>query len=266
MNAALQNNAQKTRHVYYIGVGGKEVFYTFRRAVFDKMGNAHTSHICNLSTDEDEALNKAQTYVNKLLSRHDPETSNLIIEFDDSCEFSTSQEFGKSLPIHVLNGLRTLENGIVPIGKYRGQKLEDLPDDYVLWFADQFEGMGDFVERIVAKKLSSLCLGMALTRSLFEERLAKNAKMTYLGEVGQRIIFEATITDAKVSHGYYGEKFHYILQSGNSVVLYDGTADIGNTGDVVKLKATISSIDVDGKGYKTSTIKRPSNIEIISNA
>lgn len=260
MNAVTLANAHKVRHVYYIGVGGKEVFYTFRRAVFDTSGNVYSSHICNLSTDEEEAINKAQAYVDLLLARQ-TDSSNLIIEFDGSPENETSQEFGKALPLHVLNGLRVLESGYVPMGKHRGDKIEDLPNSYVLWFADQFNTIGDFVERIVAKKLSSLCLGMALTRGLFEERLAQNASMTFLGEIGQRITFEATITTAKVSNGFYGEKFHYVLQSVDSVVMYDGTADIGNAGDTVQLKATISSINEDDKGYKTTTIKRPTVIK-----
>lgn len=251
------------QHTYYIGIGAHDIFYTFRKQVFSKYGLNNDVHICNLSTNLDEAQRKAEEYVEQIKNR-----LNIKVELITDIESETWQkpQHLAKIPAHIIYKLEAIENGIVPFGKHNGSKIVDLPESYILWMADKNADMGDDNETLPFKSLSNACLGICLERGLFEVRKEKNELRQFYGEIGQRKVMTALIkSGVRRNHRDYGIQYSYILEIDGCRVKYFGSVNLGYENEVVSMKATISDHLVDSQTHeKTTVIKRPSSVKTIS--
>lgn len=262
---------RKPQHTYYIGLGALDIFYTFRKEIIDKYGlMVNDTHICNLSTNLEEAQRKAEQYVQQIKDRLGDAVD---IAFEKEVEHTNWVKPKYKVSAFVLMRLEAIENGVVPFGKHEGTKIVDLPDDYILWMADKNPTIGDDNDSLPFKMLSDMCLGMCLERGLFEQRKQDNDKLKHYGEVGQRKVMTGIVKSAYqrrtgdyggMGHRDYGIQYSYTLEIEGCNVRYQGSVDLGIAGDTVTMKATIAEHKVDSETKrKTTIIKRPSAVEII---
>lgn len=254
MSALKKLAPQKEKHIFYVSTGAKEHFYTLRKMVIDRVGNARDDYICNLSTSKVEALAKAREYFELIQSRHGDSQVNLTLSSQP--EFTTTQHF-KSRKALSDDRLKEIENGITPIGRYNGFKITELPETYILWLADKFTGEVVTENDQVFQALCSAALGMALERKLFEKRYEENSQVGHLGEVGQRVSFKAEIAKYEVNLSFYGNILDYTLKVDGKTVKYRGSKYLGSVGDVVQLKATIDEHLILENAFKMTFVKRP---------
>ena len=88
------------------------------------------------------------------------------------------------------------------------------------------------------------------------ERLRAKAASGYVGEVGQRIDIEATVTFVMGFDGFYGTTYiNTLVDRDGNVFVYKGK-HLASKGDQVTLKATVKDHSVY-KGTKQTVINRP---------
>ena len=253
--SALKKATPQEKHIIYVSTGAKEHYYTLRKMVINHAGNSRDDYICNLSKDKNEALAKAKDYFVQIQSRGS--SSHVALVLSDQPEFDTTQNF-KSRKALSDERLNDIENGITPIGRYNGFKINELPETYILWLADSFTGQVVTDNDRVFQALCSAALGLALERKLFEKRIEENSQVDHLGEVGQRVSLKGEITKYEVSLSFYGNMLDYTLKVDGKTVKYRGSKFIGSVGDVVQLKATIDEHLTLDNGFKLTFVKRPS--------
>lgn len=262
---------RKTQHTYYIGLGALDIFYTFRKEIIDKHGLVVSdAHICNLSTNLEEAQRKAEQYVQQIKDR----LGDVVdIVLDTEVEHTNWTKPNYKVSTMVLMRLESLENGIVPFGKHSGTKIIDLPNAYILWMADKNPNIENDNDSLPFKFLSDTCIGLCLERGLFEQRKQDNDKLHHYGEVGQRKIMTGVVKSAYqrrvldyggIGYRDLGIQYSYILEIEGCRVKYQGSVDLGCEGDTVTMKATITEHMTDSEtNRKTTIIKRPSAVEIL---
>lgn len=256
-NAKFSN--RKEKHIFYVSVGAKEVLYTLRKMIVDQTGHSWDSYICNLSANQNEALIKAQDFFNLISTRAAIATPDIEVILSLEPEYNTTHNF-KSRKVLSDERITQIENGITPFGAYRGFKISELPENYILWLADQFTGQFNTANDRVFQTLASVALGLALERNLFEQKLEKKSTTSHLGEIGQRTSFQAEITKYEVSLSFYGNILDYTLKVNGKTVKYRGSKYIGSAGQHVKLKATIDEHLIQKDGSEMTFIKRPALI------
>jgi hypothetical protein len=256
MKSNLKLVPQKEKHIFYVSVGAKEVLYTLRKMIVDKFGNSLDSYICNLAVNKVDALAKAQEFFDLISARAVTATPEINLILSLETEYETSQIF-KSRKALSDERITQIEQGITPIGCYRGFKITELPEHYVLWLADQFTGNFATANDRVFQTLASVALGLALERKLFDQKTETKNTTCHLGEIGQRITFKAEISQYEVSLSFYGNIIDYTLLVDGKIVKYRGSKYIGSEGQHIKLKATIDEHLTIKDGSEMTFIKRP---------
>lgn len=254
----------KMIHTFYISTGALNAMYTLRHTRFlpgsGLSGASHDSYICNLSTDIEKAAEKAKDYFDRVSDRFIGDTSEAHLDTDPDCEIG--QRRGK-LSVKATAWIEEIEKGYFPFGKHMGTEISAAPDNYLLYFADKLGTTEDFV----TEALSAACMGAALERDLIAKREAarqeirdKNALSEYVGDVGQRLVFEGEIElsiykDSDYGFGYYLNR----VRVGTDIIVYMGSKSLGERGESVKFKATIKSHD-EYQGVKSTKVSRPAII------
>lgn len=268
------------RQTYFISTGAKSAMFTLRvmRSCDDPAVNmfVRDHYICNLANageaGEAIALEKARAYADAMRERIG-ETDEFKVEFGGFWDEPANLRRGK-LSVRDTAALENIEAGFVPFGKHkltddglRQRKLVELPDGYVLFFADklrEFEGIAD---KVVMAAFAAACMGVALDKGLIakreiarDQRAALDALSQHVGTIGERREFAGEVVTSFFKryyqdvpdNGYWINK----VRCGTDLIACIGSKQIGETGSVVRFKATIKAHD-EYKGVKTTKVNRP---------
>ena len=86
---------------------------------------------------------------------------------------------------------------------------------------------------------------------------AKRSKSSHVGQTGDRIDITATITVVKAIDGFYGISYFTILEnSKGDVFKYVGSAELGEKGQTITMKATVKG-HAEYDGVNQTVINRP---------
>lgn len=251
---------------YFISSGRKNAMYTLR--VERHGGDFFTDHyICNLSTDPDKAEEKAREYFDRWSARH-CETEYFKLVFAGFADFDLFTRRGK-LSVFDTERLELVEQGIMPFGKNKDKKFVDLPMNTVLWWADQSKEENIDEKGEVFQAVCAACMGVALENDYIakreeirQERLERNTRSEYIGEIKQRLDFEGKI-EAVASCGLQQvawnsviEKFMNKIIVGDNVVVYFGK-QLGEPGEEINFRATVKAHE-EYNGVKQTIVNRPS--------
>ena len=90
-----------------------------------------------------------------------------------------------------------------------------------------------------------------------EARQADADKSGWIGEVGERRVFDLTIRMVVEIDGHYGTSYLHVMHDADgNVVVYKGTNLLGEKGNAVSVKATVKDHDTRD-GVKQTKISRP---------
>jgi len=93
-----------------------------------------------------------------------------------------------------------------------------------------------------------------------EARQADADKSGWVGEVGERRVFNLTIRMVIAMEGQYGYSYLHVMHDADgNVVVYKGTNCLGEKGDAVSVKATVKEHDVRD-GVRQTKISRPKEV------
>ena len=156
------NTPVKTKTTYFIDSGRLNAMYTLKRAMTG--GDFyHEAYICNLSTDPDKAEQKARDYFDRVTARIQ-DTDQHETFFAGYADFELGQRRGK-LSILDTERIERVESAVFPFGKHEGKKFSEVPESYVLFFADKFYLLNSLTEKLFKKvNLTSSQAGNALAR------------------------------------------------------------------------------------------------------
>ena len=261
---------------YYISSGRKNAQYTLweKRNSPKETNRYHrnTEHyICNLGINKNKALKKAREILESTKKHYaNYPNSNVEIIDDLNAGFGLNN-YGEgpvdSWDAHNLHEVET--NGWFPFGKHLNIKFEDSPDSYVLWWAEK--DLKDNKKKAI-DAIVNACKKIANNKKLFEKRDAELAERKrlkalepqseYIGNVADRQKFEITIDFLKSYDSYYGTS--WIVKgktSDGNIVVYFGTAELGNVGDTVEFSAKIKKHD-EYQDDKQTIVNRPTKIEV----
>lgn len=263
-------NLTKVTATYFISSGRKNAMYTLR---VERRGGGYTSdnYICNLSTDPDKAEEKAREYYDRMVNRlNQSDTFEMV--FQGFADFDLFERRGK-LSVYDTEKLELLEQGIMPIGKRKGEVIADMPMFTVLWWADQSSEKNNDP---VFSAICAYCMGVALDKDYIAkreelraeweaERQAKIAAAKHIGEIKQRLQMTGTV-EKVISLGYTQvsyytevERFMTKINVDGNVVVYFGN-NIANEGDEITFKATVKEHG-EYKDVKQTIVQRVKVLE-----
>ena len=242
----------------YISSGAKKAMYTLRvtgSSEYDK-----DFYIKNLSNDPKKAIAKAKIYC----AEHYPYADLSGIE-----EISSDlNAWGAPSKIEQ-EQITTIEDGYIPFGKHAGEKISDLSDGYVLWWADQET---DKNTKHTTVALIAFMKGEASSRNLYAKREAKQAERAkieaqrvaesrHIGTIGERREFTGKVVFVTSGEGNYGTWFLTGVDTDQGFVLYWNTLDTAEANDVVTFDARIKDHG-EKDGVKQTVVSRATKIKI----
>ena len=249
-------------NIFEICTGGGNGMFTLRR--FDgyyHTGEPRFAHVKNLSRDPHEALRKAQDHI-----RAEGEDVCSALEDFDPNNVSSLNAWGECDPMRQA-ALDLIDKGTMTRGKYFGQAISDIPIEYfVRWYLDgdidtkRSDTIKEHVRLQVLPRRDEFMAVVEADKVAQAQREAeleaKRSKSIHVGEVGQRIVIETTITFSKGFEGFYGTTFINSLEDADgNVFIYRGNK-LGDAGELVCLKATIKEHS-EYNGVKQTIINRP---------
>ena len=242
----------------YISSGLKNGFYTLR--VRSRSGHyCADNYLRNLSTDPDKAERLAREYYDRVYGKNCQDVVLLgYADFDLT-------KWGTALQPWERQQIMEVDAGYWPFGKYKGTKISDAPDGYLMYFAKQ-----PTAESVVMTSLVERCRSIADERGLsakYEERQREiaaqklvDAEMSqHVGKVGERRGWQLTVRGKTRYEGHYGWTHIYIMadDAGNVVVgKFSKALPEVESGDRVVLKATVKEHG-ERDGVKQTIINRP---------
>lgn len=261
--------------VFYISSGSKNAMYTLR---YVRHGNQFSvdNYVCNLSTDAEKAEAKAQEYFDRFKARVG-ESQYFKLVFNGFADFELNSR-ASTFSVEQTNMLEELQRGVMPMGKHVGKKISELPESTVLWYADQVSvdiedaNGNEYSRRKVAffQAVCSFMLGYALEREYIakrearkEELAAEMALSNYIGNKGERLVFEGKLVAVKnlgmtqVSYNSWISRYCNIVKCGTDIVVYFGSTTLGEVCEEVRFKATVKD-HVERHGNKSTIVNRPS--------
>lgn len=269
----------------FIGIGEKSCFFTLRQTYLavvhvpgdGPMGNAvvngvyqgstiyevRSHHLCNLSQDPDEAIEKATAASHASGTQLTTTREKLVDELNE-IKRSTAAEIERREREQRerqerWEAERKAENeamiaqldieGIVPIGAFRGRKVSELPRSYATWLAksvDEFE----YWTPIWA-------LATHVIQRHPELILPEPDVDAFCGEEGKRSDFELLVLRRFTHYGEYGTSFILTMMDvkTKACVMSFSSAFDADVGEQLKVKATVKSHS-RYKGQAQTTIQR----------
>lgn len=250
-----------TRTIVYISSGALNAMYTLRvRRESDRV--YRDNYIANLSITSETAEAKARDYFDRVFG------DRADCFFQGFADFELN-EIGAPKPWE-REALMMVADDLWPFGKNKGQSILDAENGYLLWWAEQ---PVDGSTSHPAAALIDRCKGIALERNLYAKRdqakaeretrwAADAARSGWIGDVGERMTFEATVEFIKEFEGDYGFTYLRKLRTeAGDVIVYWGSAEMGDKGDVVKFDARIKKHD-EFRDTKQTVVNRPTKIRL----
>ena len=239
----------------YIASGAKNAMYTLRVSTWRAEGGfGSDNYIMNLSNDP----KKAEIYFDNNYSNAD---------FLGFADFDLNA-WGAPSKIEQ-EQITAIEDGYIPFGKHAGEKIADLSDGYVLWWADQ-----DTDENTTrpAAALIACMKGEASSRDLYAKREAKQterakieaqrvAESRHIGTIGERREFTGKVVFVTSGEGFYGTWFLTGVDTDEGFVIYWNTLDMAEANDVVTFHARIKDHG-ERDGVKQTVVSRATKIKI----
>lgn len=249
---------------FYISTGAKNAMYTLRWTRF--AADIHypaDSYVCVLSADLEKAQAKALEYFTAFAERisYTGPTADFELTLSDDPENENTKRRGV-LSVRDTLSIEDIESGVFPFGKHVGTRIEDAPENYVLYFADRHT---DREQSAVFAALTAACLGVALEKGYVAKRDERRAERhaidslsQHVGTVKERMIFEGEIVSVfqKAATEYDAGYSITVVRTpeGNLIDFYNN--ELGKVGDVVKFKATVKA-HREYKGIKSTRVNRP---------
>lgn len=251
----------KIVQTFYISTGAKNVMYTLRCSRTTANLSPYLTpdyYVRTLAGTEEKAIAKAREYFESFCDRIDyQETDDFVLILDDCPEMGPRSRRGK-MSAQDTEFIEAIEEGIAPFGKHAGQKIVDLPESYILYFADMF-GKN---ERPVMDAFAAACLGVALENGYIakrdakrEERKTKDLRSNHVGKIDERIVIEGILEGCYRKESFDG--FYYInkVRMGDDIFTYIGK-ELGEAGSTIKFRASIKA-HTEYDGIKNTVVKRP---------
>jgi hypothetical protein len=258
----------KIIQTYFISTGALSAMFTLN--VIRQSEDPHVNlfvrshYICNLAAagedNEERAIEKAKAYADAMRDRIG-ETDDFKVVFGGVWDDAVNQRRGK-LSVRDTFNIEAIQDGRFPFGKNAGKKIADCDAGYILYFADKFGKTTD----VVTEALAAACQGVALELGYIAKRDAAraesealDAKSNFIGEVGQRMIFEGEVLVSFFKRYYEnGGEGYWVnkVRMGDDLVACLGSKSLGEKGQTVKFKATIKKHD-EYNGVKSTKVNRP---------
>jgi len=254
----------KIVQTYYVSTGRKNAMYTlrFRRDCVGQSasmaGFMPDHYVCNLAASEESAVEKAAAYVEAFRARVG-ESDDFRIVFDADVDRETYKRRGK-LSVNETRQVELAESGVFPFGAHKGKTVSDVPDSYILYWADK-AGQSDLEPVILA--IVAVCQGVAVENGLIEARqAARDARHAldlhsdYIGTVGKRQDFTGVLEYVSgPNDGDRGIWHMNRVRCGHNLVIYFGSP-LGSQGEAITFRATVKA-HIERDGVKSTQVNRP---------
>lgn len=252
---------------YYISSGAKNAMYTLRvhrsgSMTKDVYVPETDFYMGNLSTDPDKAEAKAKEFFDRLdLSVMESETFK--VNFAGFADFELNTRVGK-LSVKDTMHMHKIESEIFPFGKHIDKRFCDVPESYILWFADQLhKNPVEVEERPVFGALCAACQGFALEAGYIKkreevrnEKRLEDLKSVHYGFIGDRLTLQGEVISSYTKPNDFMQPFTITkIRVENNIFVYIGK-EFGAKGEIIKFKGTIVSHDTYD-GINTTRINRP---------
>lgn len=247
---------------FYISTGAKNAMYTLRlhrTAAGMTFGNFDPDfYLCTLAATEEKAIAKATEYVEAFRQRVS-ESETFKIVFYPGVNHETFKRRGK-LSVRDSIQIEQIEQGIFPFGAHSGERIDQAPERYVLYFADKIT---ETTDNPVSAALIARCAGIALELGYIARRDAKRAEIAaqdqlsnHIGQVGSRIELEGQLYVSYIKTSEFNQFWINKVRVGDNIVVYIGSKSLGEKGATIKFRATIKKHD-SYNNIKTTQISRP---------
>lgn len=268
----------------FIGIGETHAYFTLRETYLHAIpgdgprGNAvingvyqgsyevRSRHIVNLSQDADEAFSKASEIAEKMGYELRAKADTLAEEMRDIQKASAEERARREQVVREQEAKweaeraardqemrNTLMKGEYVFGPYRGKEFKEASRGYITWLANN---VSEFAEDSLLK----------LTAELVLERCAdlvlpKPKENVYVGTIGKRQVFKATVLRCIPFDGFYGRTYFTTMvdkETGARLLSKSGSFS-ANEGEDLEFKATVKEHG-DYKGMSQTIIQRISVI------
>lgn len=129
--------------------------------------------------------------------------------------------------------------------------------DFYHAMQDNIMSYGGLTERQNAAVLLMIARCEAKVSGFVAKRAEEAAVSNWIGTVGKREVFTVTIRHIIVLNGVYGTSYLHILNdAAGNVVIYKGTKCLGDNGETLTVKATVTEHG-EREGVKQTKIARP---------
>lgn len=241
---------------YYISSGAKNAMRTLRHVVAVPGVHFEDSYMCNLCRDYDEAVQKARSIIGKeaILQGSD-------FELNGWGEGYTPKSWEREQ-------LAAVNAGVMPFGKHKGAAIADMSESYVKYWVEQS------ASNTVGQKLIQVFTDIANEKGYFDKweaeeverekaKAEKIAKMSYVGNVGDRLDLFIRCDRTFAFDGYYGTTFLNVCvdREGNKFV-YRGSNQ-WEVGKYYSVAATIKEHAEYKNGERQNIISRPTIKKVI---
>jgi len=234
----------KMKTIYYIGTGKLNAIYTLRRVAMGD-GFYADSFVRILASDAERAETNARAYLDRILFRGESQgfdTSNITFELQP--DFSLFERSSK-LSVKDTVALKAIENQMMPFGKHKGQEFKNLPDTYVLYWADQIEKASN----VIGQMLAAAFMDIAIERNIIQERLQQKeikqfqkVMSNHVGTVGEKIVLEGIVEWSGVNSSDYGSYEITVVKVGMNIVKIYGRR--WTKGETIKFKGKVKKHEV----------------------
>jgi len=248
---------------YEIWTGGGKGMFTLRQfAGYYPDGSERLAHIKNLSRNPHEALRKAQDHIRA----EGGDADSALVAFDPN-NVSSLNTWGECDPMRQ-HSLNLIAKGTMPCGKHFGQAIVDIPVEYFAnWYLDgdidtkRSDSVKEHIRLQVISRRDEFMAVVEANKAAQAQREteleAKRSKSSHVGQTGDRIDITATITVVKAIDGFYGISYFTILEnSKGDVFKYVGSAELGEKGQTITMKATVKD-HAEYDGVNQTVINRP---------
>lgn len=247
--------SQGTSLQYYISTGENDVFYTLCCRAHNEL-ETRDYFVCNLSLNKAEAVKKANAHLERF-AQHLKAPPFVLVELDRDAQGVRSTS---GLSRHEIQQIEQIEAGFMPFGKWKGRKIAELPSGYLLWMLENLKNSNQKVMTTCAH----VAFGIASERNLLNALPLQKKKQGHLGVVGDRLDVVCEILSSNEYRGKYGIEYKYRLRAESGETLnYRGVKYLGEIGDLLKLKVTISYLGKKDDGYCYTCFNRPEILQTI---
>jgi hypothetical protein len=255
----------KITQTYYVSTGRLNAMYTLR-CTRQCEGLEHVAdlmpdfYICNLASTEDKAIEKAREYV-AIMRHRIGETDDFKIKFDEFADREAYKRRGK-LSVKDTRAIESIEAGVFPFGKKRGEIIAEADADYLMYFADKLKDADEPVFAALCGACALVCMEKGYLQARADQRAAHAAASVHIGTKGERLDFDCVIAFVHHTQNNFGPTSIYGMDHEGSRVMYFGTCNLGEKGDRVQFTATIKDHTLR-EGMKQTIVARPSIIKKI---